>query len=113
MRSILAMAALALAGMPASAQQSGSQSQQGRAQSAWSSTVRGQVILDTSAVASIRALLEKAGFKDVKVVDSAFLVNAQTSDGGNARMYIDPSPDGRPSNQDRGSGIDSGSKSNK
>jgi len=43
--------------------------------------------------AQLRTSLEKAGFKDVKIVDSTYLVTAQTSDGGRARMYIDPSAD--------------------
>jgi hypothetical protein len=39
----------------------------------------------------VRESLEKAGFKDVKIVDAAYLVNANTSDGSKAVMYINPS----------------------
>lgn len=34
--------------------------------------------------------LQKAGFKDVNVVDAAFLVNAKTADGSMVRMTINP-----------------------
>lgn len=34
--------------------------------------------------------LHKAGFKDVSIVDAAYLVHARTSDGNFALMLIDP-----------------------
>lgn len=63
--------------------------------------------------AQLRTSLEKAGFKDVKVVDSAFLVNAQTSDGGSATMYIDPTTDGARTTNQSGSTGSGSSKSSK
>jgi hypothetical protein len=63
--------------------------------------------------AQLRASLEKAGFKDVKIVDSAYVVNAQTADGGRATMYVDPSADAPVSGQGKGSPSGAAPKSSK
>lgn len=69
---------------------------------------------NSTPITQLRTSLETAGFKDVKVVDSAYLVEAQTADGGRATMYIDPSRDSiGSSNQGGGSGTGGASKSSK
>lgn len=38
----------------------------------------------------LKQSLEKAGFTNVRVVDATYMVHAQTSDGNNVVMYINP-----------------------
>ncbi|MFO1039631.1 MAG: hypothetical protein U1E45_22535 [Geminicoccaceae bacterium] len=38
----------------------------------------------------LRSDLEKAGFSNVNVLDAAYLVQAQTSDGNRVMMFINP-----------------------
>lgn len=87
MRSIVAAAVLAMAALPASAQQSGTQPPQSGAQQQ-SSAQSG--VKSTAAQTQLRQSLEQAGFKNVKIVDAAYMVRARTADGNMAVMYIDP-----------------------
>jgi hypothetical protein len=85
MKSIIVAAVLGLAAMPASAQQTGTQ-QQGSGKQAQSS----MDAKSAPAQMKLRQSLEQAGFKDVKIVDAAYMVHARTSDGTFATLYIDP-----------------------
>jgi mannitol-specific phosphotransferase system IIBC component len=83
MRSVVVAAVIAMAMAPAAAQQSGTQSKD--SPSAQSGTQS-----HAAAQSKLRQSLEQAGFKDIKVVDAAYLVHARTGDGNLAVMYIDP-----------------------
>lgn len=87
MRSLIlpAFAIAALAASPAlaqSGQQSGSQ--QGGKQ-ATSQTQASAMSQDT-----LRKQLQQAGFKNIQVIDAAYLVQAQTQDGNTVFMTINP-----------------------
>jgi hypothetical protein len=88
MRSIAIAAVLAMAALPAAAQQSGTVPQTSPSSKAESSKAAGQP--SAAAQAKLRQSLEQAGFKDIKVLDAAYLVHARTGDGDMAVMYIDP-----------------------
>ena len=85
MRSTAIAVVLAMATVPAVAQQSGTQSQ-------GSPNAAAQAASQPPAAvqAKLRQSLEQAGFKEVKIVDATYLVHARTSDGNMAVMYIDP-----------------------
>ena len=87
MRSLAIAAVLAIAMVPAAAQQSGTQSQGAPGAAAQSGTQPPAAVQ-----AKLRQSLEQAGFKNVKIVDATYLVHARTSDGNMAVMYIDPPP---------------------
>jgi hypothetical protein len=83
---LITAAALALAVVPAAAQQSGSQ--QKGSTSAEKSGQRGQV--NAMSQDKLRKNLQDAGFKDIEIVDAAYVVHARTSEGNMVVMYIDP-----------------------
>jgi hypothetical protein len=88
MRNVAIAAVLAMAIAPAAAQQSGTAQKSGTAQQAPSSMQTTQP--SAAAQAKLRDSLQQAGFKDIKIVDAAYVVHARTSDGNIAVMYIDP-----------------------
>ena len=45
----------------------------------------------------LRSALEAAGFTQINIIDSAYLVRAQTEDGNNVVLYIDPPAAGQQS----------------
>jgi hypothetical protein len=90
MRTATLAAVLALAAAPASAQPPDSKraASPTATQPSPSSGTAGQQ--STAAQVKLRQSLEQAGFKQVQIVDAAYLVHARTSDGNRAIMYIDP-----------------------
>ena len=83
---------LALCATPALAQSSGSQSggqQQGKSAGNQQGTRIQAMTQD-----KLRGSLEKAGFKDVTVLDAAYLVQAQSPDGDQVMMFINPPSSG-------------------
>src|SRR5690606_21851054 len=45
----------------------------------------------------LRSALEAAGFTQINIIDSTYLVRAQTEDGNNVVLYIDPPAAGQQS----------------
>lgn len=106
-RTLITAAVLALA-TPALAQQSGSgqtgspgspqsQQQQQRGQQMPQSQTQGSQSTQGAGSASqamtqskLRETLQKAGFRNVQIVDAAYLVQAQTEDGQPVMMVINP-----------------------
>ena len=83
---------LALFATPALAQSSGNQSggqQQGKSAGNQQGTQIQAMTQD-----KLRGSLEKAGFKDVTVLDAAYLVQAQSPDGDQVMMFINPPSSG-------------------
>jgi len=64
--------------------------------------------MQQSAQQRLKQSLERAGFKNVAIVDAAFLVNAKTGDGSTVRMTINP-PTTWQSGMQQGSGTQQGS----
>jgi hypothetical protein len=99
MRNAAIAAALAMAIAPAAAEQSGTAQKSGTAPQA-GATQSGTMQSNSSstqaarpsaaAQAKLRDSLQQAGFKDIKIMDAAYLVHARTTDGNFAVMYIDP-----------------------
>lgn len=112
MRSMIlpAFAVAVLAASPAlaqSGQQSGSQQNNKQATSQTTSQTQ------TSAMSqdALRKQLQQAGFKNIQVIDAAYLVQAQTQDGNTVFMTINPPPmsGSSSSSSQSGSGSSSGS----
>jgi hypothetical protein len=64
--------------------------------------------MQQSAQQRLKQSLESAGFKNVAIVDAAFLVNAKTGDGSTVRMTINP-PTTWQSGMQQGAGMQQGS----
>jgi hypothetical protein len=95
MRLLTTTAALALAAtLPAAAQQSGTQQPGSQAQKQDTQQQGAQQSgkPDVSAMSQqkLRQSLQQAGFKDINIVDAAYVVHAKTQDGNFVVMYIDP-----------------------
>ena len=90
--------AVALAAAPAFAQSSNQSGQQGKSAS-------GQQSQQIQAMnqEKLRSNLEKAGFSNVTVLDAAYLVQADTSDGNQVMMLINPPSGGSGSQASAGS----------
>ncbi|MBP2295054.1 hypothetical protein [Azospirillum rugosum] len=106
MRSALLIPVLGLAlaaGAPAFAQSS---SQSGSAQKSGATATQPHSQIQAMSQDKLRKQLEQAGFKNVQVLDAAYLVQAQTQDGNQVFMTINP-----PSSMSGGSASASGSQS--
>ncbi len=79
------LSALALAAAPAFAQSNDQSGQQGKA-------AAGQQKQQIQAMGQekLRSNLQKAGFSNITVLDAAYLVQADTSDGNQVMMFINP-----------------------
>lgn len=106
MRPILVPAiGLALMAAPAFAQSSGqSGSTQGQGSSAQSGSQMHAMSQD-----NLRKQLQQAGFKNVQIIDAAYLVQAQTSDGNTVFMTVNPPAMSGSSSTSSSSGGDSSS----
>ncbi len=76
---------LALAAAPAMAKSTNQSNQQGKSSS-------GQTNPQIHAMnqEKLRTNLQKAGFSNIKVLDAAYLVQADTSDGNQVMLFINP-----------------------
>jgi hypothetical protein len=104
MRTMLlsSVTALALFATPALAQSPGNQAggqQQGKSAGSQQGTQIQAMTQD-----KLRGSLEKAGFKDVTVLDAAYLVQARSPDGDRVMMFIDPPSSGGSSASAGGTG---------
>jgi hypothetical protein len=92
MRLLAITTALTLAAaVPAIAQQTGAQPS-GSQQDAQAQNGQRSSAAKISAMSQqkLRQSLQNAGFKDIKIVDAAYVVHARTQDGNFVVMYIDP-----------------------
>lgn len=108
MRTLSLAAIFALAAIPVSAQQADQQKnqspveqmeQQSRQVQTPSERQNQQPGAQSSAMSQqkLRSALEAAGFTQISIIDSAYLVRAQTEDGNNVVLYIDPPAAGQQS----------------
>jgi len=87
---IVSLAALAITMTPAMAQQSGARSSSGQQTGAASQSSARETNMTAMSQGKLKKSLQQAGFKDIEIVDAAYLVHARTDDGHMVVMYIDP-----------------------
>jgi hypothetical protein len=97
--------AVALAAVPAFAQSSNQSGQQGKSASGQQSPQ-----IQAMSQEKLRSSLQKAGFSNVKVLDAAYLVQADTSDGNQVMMFINPPSPGSGGQANAGGSSDLSSK---
>ena len=98
------ISAVALGAAPALAQSSNQSGQQGKSASGQQSQQ-----IQAMSQEKLRSNLEKAGFSNVTVLDAAYLVQADTSDGNQVMMFINPPGTNPGSSAQAGRGVSSGS----
>jgi hypothetical protein len=98
MRALSLAAVVALAAAPAIAQDAVKNPQQKPATSAVKpqmSTVSPQTsTVSREAQEKLREALQRAGFRDIRIVDATYVIHARTQDGNFVVMYVNPSDAG-------------------
>ncbi|MCB1885371.1 MAG: hypothetical protein KDG89_15465 [Geminicoccaceae bacterium] len=82
-------AAVALAGTPVLAQQSGSQSQGSGSSNMQNQGSASSAMQNMTAREAVRHAMEQSGFTNVRFIDAAYLVQAQSPSGERVVMFID------------------------
>jgi len=104
-----AVLGLALVG-PAFAQSTQNQSASGSSSAQSSSSQRTQAQIMSQD--KLRQQLSQAGFREVRILDAAYLVQAKTQDGNTVMMMIDPPHGGTQTSGAAGNSHTSGSSGN-